>query len=591
MRFNRLTVATALAASLAFAGPTAAHEGHDAGPPAVENPTSGQPRTVATSEDYEIVALLKGSELLVYVDRFSDNSPLTQGTLTVTIGTDEIRAETVTGGVFKLQSAALQKPGKHELIFSVQENEKSDLLIASLEVPASAHDETEAAPSSTPALVRIKTAITQLTALQAGAVGSGSLGFGFLLAFLRRRKKAEAPEHVVAENQEPKPEPKTATVERLRPKSAGTIAAAAFLFILAAQTPKAFAHGDEEHGDGKQPVLVAGDAPRRLPDASIYLPKPSQRLLEVRTVQTKETTAKPSVSLVGRVIANPNRSGLVQSTLGGRFTPPAGGLPTLGQPVKVGDVLGYVAPYIAAIDKSDSIQTAGNLDQDIALAETRLERAKRLFAVNAGTRVQVEDIEIQLNGLKSRRAALGVSQSKPEPLLAPIDGVVAGAKVVAGQVVGTSDILFQIFDPASLWVEAFAFDPSRPVAYTDAMAVAQDGVNLALSFIGQSRTLQQQSTVLNFEIKNPPSSLNVGMPVTVMAQTGEFVEAIVLPKAAVVRAANGENIVWLHTEPERFVARPVRTNPFDGDRILVAAGLAAGERVVVQGAELVNQVR
>ncbi|MFX5126566.1 efflux RND transporter periplasmic adaptor subunit, partial [Acinetobacter baumannii] len=62
-------------------------------------------------------------------------------------------------------------------------------------------------------------------------------------------------------------------------------------------------------------------------------------------------------------------------------------------------------------------------------------------------------------------------------------------------------------------------------------------------------------------------------------------------RAALMRAGNGENIVWLHVEPERFVSRPVRSAPFDGDQVLITGGLAAGERVVVQGAELVNQVR
>ena len=39
------------------------------------------------------------------------------------------------------------------------------------------------------------------------------------------------------------------------------------------------------------------------------------------------------------------------------------------------------------------------------------------------------------------------------------------------------------------------------------------------------------------------------------------------------------------------MARPVRVRSFDGERVLVLAGLKSGERVVVEGAELVNQVR
>jgi hypothetical protein len=35
----------------------------------------------------------------------------------------------------------------------------------------------------------------------------------------------------------------------------------------------------------------------------------------------------------------------------------------------------------------------------------------------------------------------------------------------------------------------------------------------------------------------------------------------------------------------------VRIEPLDGERVLVAAGIEAGKRIVVQGAELIDQVR
>ena len=44
---------------------------------------------------------------------------------------------------------------------------------------------------------------------------------------------------------------------------------------------------------------------------------------------------------------------------------------------------------------------------------------------------------------------------------------------------------------------------------------------------------------------------------------------------AVVRGANGEPVVWRHTDPERFEARPVRTEPFDAVRLVISAGVFA----------------
>ena len=40
-----------------------------------------------------------------------------------------------------------------------------------------------------------------------------------------------------------------------------------------------------------------------------------------------------------------------------------------------------------------------------------------------------------------------------------------------------------------------------------------------------------------------------------------------------------------------LVTRSVRTVPLDGDRVLVAAGVEAGTRVVTQGVELLGQIR
>jgi membrane fusion protein, heavy metal efflux system len=50
-------------------------------------------------------------------------------------------------------------------------------------------------------------------------------------------------------------------------------------------------------------------------------------------------------------------------------------------------------------------------------------------------------------------------------------------------------------------------------------------------------------------------------------------------------------IVWQHAASERFVPRPVRGQLVNGEQFVVLAGLDAGQRVVVKGAELINQVR
>jgi hypothetical protein len=78
--------------------------------------------------------------------------------------------------------------------------------------------------------------------------------------------------------------------------------------------------------------------------------------------------------------------------------------------------------------------------------------------------------------------------------------------------------------------------------------------------------------------------------VTVTAQLTDSVTGVVVSREAIVHSPNGESIIWKHVEPEQFEARAVRTEPFDASRVLVAAGLTDGDRVVTRGAELINQM-
>ena len=114
---------------------------------------------------------------------------------------------------------------------------------------------------------------------------------------------------------------------------------------------------------------------------------------------------------------------------------------------------------------------------------------------------------------------------------------------------------------------------------------------MKLSFQGWGRMLQQHATVMQFAIVDPPAAIRVGQPLIVSVQQGHTVTGVIISRDAVVRGNNGEAIVWRHVDPERFEARPVRTEPFDAAHVLVPAGIGDGDRIAVRGAELINQIR
>jgi cobalt-zinc-cadmium efflux system membrane fusion protein len=177
-------------------------------------------------------------------------------------------------------------------------------------------------------------------------------------------------------------------------------------------------------------------------------------------------------------------------------------------------------------------------------------------------------------------------------LKAPVDGIISVATVRAGQVVTARDTLFEVVDPKRLWIEAIGIpgtDDESPVS--SASAVDAEGHTIPLTFIGRAPALRQQALPLLFRVDDAHASLGIGATVKVLVQHGTPVEGIIVPDAAVVRGGNGLPQVWVKVAPERFAPRPVRIAPLDGERVIVMGGLEKGDRVVVEAAELINQVR
>jgi len=160
---------------------------------------------------------------------------------------------------------------------------------------------------------------------------------------------------------------------------------------------------------------------------------------------------------------------------------------------------------------------------------------------------------------------------------------------VAGQMAQPDSIVFRIVDPARLWVEALSFE-QIPGAL-DASAKTSSGENVRLSYRGSGYADRNQSAPVHFAIEGEAVGLRPGQFVTVLVTTGQEKKGIAIPRGSVVRSANGQTVVFEHTTAEMFEARPVRVEPLDGERVLVFSGLGPGQRVVTQGAELLDQVR
>lgn len=388
-------------------------------------------------------------------------------------------------------------------------------------------------------------------------------------------------------------------MNRLQTWPALMLAALIPLATLTTLTSTAQAHGDEDHSHPSAPAAQAatpaglragdGSAPQRLPDGSVNVPKATQHLFELRTVLAEQQELPSSVELKGQVIADPSAAGRVQASQAGVIEVGPRGLPHLGQAVRKGEVLAYLVPQGSALDKAAAQAQLAELSGQLVVAEQKVRRQAQLEG--SIPQKEIDAARAELDSLQQRKAALAAGLGARSALVAPVAGVLSSSNAVAGQVVDARDVLFEIVQPTRLLVQALAYDTRLGADIASAAALTSARQPLKLAFLGAGLELREQAVPLQFRVLPPVPALALGQPVTVVLATRSRVKGFAVPQAALTQSAANESLVWVHTSAERFEARKVRVQPLDATRVVVTAGLKAGERVVVQGATLLAQIR
>lgn len=551
-------------------GTALAHEGHDHGAESPAAPAQSGPRAAAATTDFELVVLPRAQELVLYLDRFATNEPILDAQIDVETPEGTARAEAAADGTYRLAAPWLARSGQVDLVATVFAGGKLDVLALDLHMPDPAEAELPVHAGENPSRL-VQSFRLHLEHQGPLAAAAGGLLIGLAVFMLARARYVAS--------------------------------ALAVLTIAIVLLIGGVAFANDGDGDAEPPkpgspsaITVAANLPQsagverafRLPDGAIFVPKSMQRLLTLRTGVTADAQHRRTVELPGRIIADPNSSGVVQSSVGGRLAPPSNGFPALGAQVRKGDVLATVTPPVQAVDLSDMRQTQGNLDQQIDIVARRVARYEKLASSGSVAMTALDDARAELKGLQQRRAALDLSRRDPEELFAPVDGVIAERAAIAGQMAAPGTMVFRIVDPRKLFVEALSFEALD--AGAAASARLPDGRMLSLSYRGSGLADRNQAVPVQFAIEGDTAGLRLGQFVNVLAPTTESVSGLAVPRASVLRSESGA-VVYEHVAAERFEARPVRIAPLDAERVIVGKGLTAGQRIVTQGAELIDQVR
>jgi hypothetical protein len=123
-----------LAPNLVMAG-----EGHDHGDAAPAAVGQALPRFSAVSETFELVGVLSGKQITLYLDRFADNSPVRDAQIELEIGGAKFKAEKQGDDEYEVVLPEAPKPGVLPVTATVTAGNEADLLAGDLDIHEEAH--------------------------------------------------------------------------------------------------------------------------------------------------------------------------------------------------------------------------------------------------------------------------------------------------------------------------------------------------------------------------------------------------------------------------------------------------------------------
>ncbi|MFN3325103.1 MAG: efflux RND transporter periplasmic adaptor subunit [Bryobacteraceae bacterium] len=350
----------------------------------------------------------------------------------------------------------------------------------------------------------------------------------------------------------------------------------------------------------------------RPPDPTrILIPEdsPKRKQIRIGVVETAEVPLE-EVSVAGKVEANPNRVSRVLLPLPGRVVSV---MARLGDSVRQGDPLVAIeSPDAeAAVSEYQSAQAAvTQAKADLFKAEADLDRSRDLFANDAIAKKEVlaaENAHAQMRSAldqaiaAERQAARRLQIFGLTPgvygehvvLPAPVSGKVIEIRVVPGEYRNeVNDPVMTIADLSTVWVAADVPETSiRHIALGDRIDIelaAYPGeifrgrvTRIADVVDPQTRTIKVQA-----ELANPRGRLRPEMFGAIRNIHATHTLPVV-PRGAVLRLP-GRDVVYLEKEAGVFVERAVKIGWQKGDRVALSAGLLPGDRIVVDGAMLLQ---
>ncbi len=335
---------------------------------------------------------------------------------------------------------------------------------------------------------------------------------------------------------------------------------------------------------------------------SIIFPVNAPQISSIKS-QVINMQPVPATHLNGRVTWNEDKTVRM-------FTPFAGRVERIlvqpGQAVAKGQPLSV----IASPDFGQAQTDARRAESDFALAEKNMARLRELEQNGVAARKDVHAAEADqaraaAELARARRrlelyggAGRGVDQTYT--LTSPIAGVVVEKNINPGQelrpdqAISNAPPLYTITDPTTLWVLIDAAERDLPLLARGKMITIRTPSYGEESFPAQvasvadfldptTRTIKARAT-----LANPARKLKGEMYVTAEIDTNGATELLVPSRAMYFQS--DKNYLFIDEGSGKFTRRAVKAGDIRDSRTEILQGLSEGEKVVVDGALMLQQM-
>jgi membrane fusion protein (multidrug efflux system) len=279
-----------------------------------------------------------------------------------------------------------------------------------------------------------------------------------------------------------------------------------------------------------------------------------------------------------------------------------------GAAVRAGQSLYQIdaAPFEAAVARAEAEVAAA--EARASAAERNAARTRPLLAARAASQKDVDDAvsaaevgaaDVKAARARLREARLNLDYTRVE---APIGGLTSRSLKSEGTLVaGPQDLLTTVSQLDPIWVNFGVSEAEqsriRQEAASGKLEVPKDfkfdvAIKLEngkvysrpgkLVFTDARVNAQTGTTDARAEVPNPAGEVRPGQFVRVVLKGAQRPNAIAVPQRAVVEGPQGK-MVYVLSKDSKAEARPVTVGEWSGSDWIIAAGLAPGDKVIVDG--------